>query len=115
MSEPLTAERVIELPELKPHPRYGMVAETYRAHQHIPDEALTTARLRCRVDAEAVDAEGNWTRCQFIACRSARKSIACRSAGCDQATRMRIIPSVIAVLSSCAVLETLIFFIMLAR
>jgi predicted cupin superfamily sugar epimerase len=43
MSEALTAERLIELLGLKPHPTCGYVAETYRAGERIPDEALPTA------------------------------------------------------------------------
>jgi uncharacterized protein len=43
MSEQLTAERIIELLGLKPHPTCGFVAETYRAQERIPDEALPTA------------------------------------------------------------------------
>lgn len=43
MSERLTAERIIELLGLKPHPTCGFVAETYRAQKRIPDEALPTA------------------------------------------------------------------------
>lgn len=42
MPEPFTAERIIELLDLKPHPTCGFVAETYRAQQRIPDEALPT-------------------------------------------------------------------------
>jgi uncharacterized protein len=42
MSELLTAQRIIELLGLKPHPTCGFVAETYRAQQRIPDEALPT-------------------------------------------------------------------------
>ena len=43
MSEQLTAERIIALLGLKPHPTCGFVAETYRAQERIPDEALPTA------------------------------------------------------------------------
>lgn len=43
MSEQLTAERIIALLDLKPHPTCGFVAETYRAQERIPDEALPTA------------------------------------------------------------------------
>ena len=42
MNEILTSERVIELLGLKPHPTCGFVAETYRAKERIPDEALPT-------------------------------------------------------------------------
>jgi uncharacterized protein len=42
MPERLTAERIIELLGLKPHPTCGFVSETYRAHERIPDEALPT-------------------------------------------------------------------------
>jgi uncharacterized protein len=43
MSEQLTAERIMALLDLKPHPTCGFVAETYRAQERIPDEALPTA------------------------------------------------------------------------
>jgi len=43
MSEALTAQRLIELLGLKPHPTCGYVAETYRSRHRIPDEALPTA------------------------------------------------------------------------
>ena len=43
MSEQLTAKRIIELLGLKPHPTCGFVAETYRAQERVPDEALPTA------------------------------------------------------------------------
>jgi uncharacterized protein len=43
MSETLTAERIITLLGLRPHPTCGFVAETYRAQERIPDEALPTA------------------------------------------------------------------------
>ena len=43
MSEALTAQRLIELLGLKPHPTCGYVAETYRSRYRIPDEALPTA------------------------------------------------------------------------
>jgi uncharacterized protein len=43
MSEQLTAEGIIELLGLKPHPTCGFVAETYRSQERIPDEALPTA------------------------------------------------------------------------
>jgi len=43
MSEQLTAERIIELLGLKPHPTCGFVAEIYRTQERIPDEALPTA------------------------------------------------------------------------
>jgi predicted cupin superfamily sugar epimerase len=42
MPDHLTAERIIELLGLKPHPTCGFVTETYRAQQRIPDEALPT-------------------------------------------------------------------------
>jgi predicted cupin superfamily sugar epimerase len=42
MPEQLTAERIIELLGLQPHPTCGFVAETYRAQQRVPDEALPT-------------------------------------------------------------------------
>ena len=42
MSEKVTAERIIELLGLKPHPTCGFVSETYRALERIPDEALPT-------------------------------------------------------------------------
>ena len=42
MSKQLTAEGIIELLGLKPHPTCGFVAETYRALERIPDEALPT-------------------------------------------------------------------------
>jgi len=40
MSGKVTAEQIIELLGLKPHPTCGLVAETYRALERIPDEAL---------------------------------------------------------------------------
>jgi uncharacterized protein len=40
MAETLTAQRIIDLLNLKPHPTCGFVAETYRAQERIPDEAL---------------------------------------------------------------------------
>ena len=43
MTDTLTAERIIELLGLKPHPTCGYVAETYRAQGRIMDEALPTA------------------------------------------------------------------------
>jgi len=43
MAETLTAERIINLLGLKPHPTCGFVVETYRAQERIPDEALPTA------------------------------------------------------------------------
>jgi len=43
MAQALTAERLIELLGLKPHPTCGYVAETYRSRERIPDEALPTA------------------------------------------------------------------------
>jgi predicted cupin superfamily sugar epimerase len=42
MSEKSRQERIIELLDLKPHPTCGFVAETYRARERIPDEALPT-------------------------------------------------------------------------
>lgn len=42
MSEKLRQEHIIELLGLKPHPTCGFVAETYRATERIPDEALPT-------------------------------------------------------------------------
>lgn len=42
MSEHLSRERIIGLLGLKPHPTCGFVAETYRATERIPDEALPT-------------------------------------------------------------------------
>lgn len=42
MSEQFRRDRIIELLDLKPHPTCGFVAETYRARQRIPDEALPT-------------------------------------------------------------------------
>jgi uncharacterized protein len=43
MPEQLTAKQIIALLGLKPHPTCGFVAETYRAQERIPDEALPTA------------------------------------------------------------------------
>jgi uncharacterized protein len=40
MAEQFTAEQIIELLNLKPHPTCGFVAETYRAQARISDEAL---------------------------------------------------------------------------
>ena len=42
MSENLRQKHIIELLGLKPHPTCGLVAETYRSNERIPDEALPT-------------------------------------------------------------------------
>ena len=42
MSEKFTQKQIIELLDLKPHPTCGFVAETYRANEPVPDEALPT-------------------------------------------------------------------------
>jgi predicted cupin superfamily sugar epimerase len=42
MSGQMTADQITKLLGLQPHPTCGYVAETYRAQQRIPDEALPT-------------------------------------------------------------------------
>ena len=54
MSEQLTAERIIALLDLKPHPTCGFVAETYRAQERISDEALPTAYAGSRLFASVL-------------------------------------------------------------